>query len=106
MQLTKIWLTLILALSLTLYPAFGSPARAGSFTFEGISTMTVEDEYAVKQHRRGLVLNFSFGGPHKYKQDRKLQEEIRTADLGSGKMEAFGVLAIAIAITAITLSAD
>ena len=69
MKIFRIWLVVCLVTILPISPILGSLAQAGSINYKGISSVTVEDEYGMQQHR-GLTLNFSFGGPKDYKQKK------------------------------------
>ena len=100
MNFASIWLAILLFVSLTLAPAMGSSAQAGSINYEGISSVSVDEGYNIGQHR-GLMLNFSFGGPKDYKRKKSMQE-MQKANLDSEKLEAYGVLAIAIGIGILT----
>ena len=104
MKISRIWLATLLVISLILSPAIGSLAHAGSINYEGISSMTVENEYDMQQHR-GLVLNFSFGGPQNYQQTKSVQDMQKT-NLDSDKLEAYGVLAIAVGVLVLTIAAQ
>ena len=100
MKLSKISVALSLVATLALSPALGSLAQAGSINYKGISSVTVEDEYGMQLHR-GLTLNFSFGGPKDYRQKKSVQD-IQKANLDSAKLEAYGVLIVAIGIGILT----
>jgi hypothetical protein len=100
MKTFKIWLVVCLVIILPISPIPGSLAQAGSINYKGISSVTVEDEYGMQQHR-GLALNFSFGGPKDYKQKKSVQD-IQKANLDSAKLEAYGVLIVAIGIGILT----
>jgi uncharacterized protein YjeT (DUF2065 family) len=100
MKLSKISVALSLVATLALSSALGSLAQAGSINYKGISSVTVEDEYGMQLHR-GLTLNFSFGGPKDYRQKKSVQD-IQKANLDSAKLEAYGVLIVAIGIGILT----
>jgi len=102
MKSSKVRVALLLVFALILSPVLGSPAQAGSINYQGISPVTVDDEYDMQQHR-GLMLNFSFGGPKNYKQKKSVQD-MQKAGLDSDKAAAYGVLIIAIGITIATLA--
>ena len=102
MKSSKVRIALLLVFALILSPVLGSPAQAGSINYQGISPVTVDDEYDMQQHR-GLMLNFSFGGPKNYKQKKPVQD-MQKANLDSDKAAAYGVLIIAIGITILTVT--
>jgi hypothetical protein len=101
MKLSRIGLALSLVAALSLSFVLGSLAQAGSINYKGISSMTDEDDYDMQQHR-GLILNFSFGGPKDYNRQKKSVQTLQKANLDSDKLEAYGVLAIAIGIGILT----
>jgi len=100
MKIFRIWLVVCLVTILPISPILGSLAQAGSINYKGISSVTVEDEYGMQLHR-GLTLNFSFGGPKDYRQKKSVQD-IQEANLDSAKLEAYGVLIVAIGIGILT----
>ena len=100
MKLSKIWLVLSIVATLILSPVLGSLAQAGSINYEGIRSIAVDDDYGIQQHR-GLMLNFSFGGPKDYRQKKSVQD-MQKANLDSDKLEAYGVLVIAIGLGILT----
>jgi hypothetical protein len=100
MKLSRIGLALSLVAALSLSSVLGSLAQAGSINYEGISSMTDEDDYDMQQHR-GLILNFSFGGPKDYKKNKSVQN-MQKANLDGNKTEAYAVLVIAIGVSIIT----
>jgi hypothetical protein len=100
MKLSKISVALSLVATLALSPALGSLAQAGSINYQSISSVAIDNEYDMQQHR-GLMLNFSFGGPKDYKQKKSVQD-MQKANLDSAKLEAYGVLIVAIGIGILT----
>ena len=100
MKIFRILLTFSLVATLTLSPVLGSLAQAGSFNYQGISPVAVADDYDMPQHR-GLMLNFSFGGPKGYKQKKSVQD-MQKANLDARKTEAYVVLVIAVGIGILT----
>jgi len=100
MKSLKIRIAILLVIALALSPVLGSVAQAGSINYQGISSVTFDDEYDLQQHR-GLILNFSFGGPKDYKQKKSVQD-MQKANLESDKLEAYGVLVIAVGVTILT----
>ena len=100
MKLSKISVALSLVATLALPSALGSLAQAGSINYKGISPVAIDNEYDMQQHR-GLMLNFSFGGPKDYRQEKSVQD-MQKANLDSAKLEAYGVLVIAIGIGILT----
>ena len=93
-------MVLAIVTALSLSSVLSSLAQAGSINYEGISSMTVENDYDMHQHR-GLMLNFSFGGPKDYRQKKSVQT-LQKANLDSDKLEDYGVLAIAIGVGILT----
>ena len=100
MKLSKTCVVLAIVAALSLSSVLGSLAQAGSINYEGISSITVENDYDMHQHR-GLMLNFSFGGPKDYRQKKSVQD-MQKANLDSDKLEAYGVLVIAIGLGILT----
>ena len=100
MKISRIWLVACLVTILPISPILGSLAQAGSINYEGISSVAVDDDYDMLQNR-GLMLNFSFGGPKDYKKKKSVQD-MQKANLDSDKLEAYGVLVIAIGVAIIT----
>jgi len=77
MKIFRILLILTLVAALNLSPVLGSLAQAGSFNYQGISPVAIDNEYDMQQHR-GLMLNFSFGGPKDYRQKKSVQDMQKT----------------------------
>ena len=100
MKLSKTCVVLAIVAALSLSSVLGSLAQAGSINYQGISSMTVENDYDMHQHR-GLMINFSFGGPKDYRQKKSVQD-MQKANLDSDKLEAYGVLVIAIGLGILT----
>ena len=53
-------------------PALTGLAKAGGFNFEGISSIKTDDTQSYEKQPRGLMFNFSFGGPKDYKKTQSL----------------------------------
>jgi len=100
--LSKTCVILSIVAALIVSPAWGTLAQAGSINYDGISSVMVDDEYVMQQHR-GLMLNFSFGGPKGYKQKKSVQD-MQKANLDNDKAVAYGVLVLAIGITILTVT--
>jgi len=108
MKLSKTCVVLAIVAALSLSPVLGSLAQASSINYQGISSINyqgissiaVEDDYDMQQHR-GLMLNFSFGGPKDYRQKKSVQD-MQKVNLDSDKLEAYGVLVIAIGLGILT----
>ena len=100
MKLSKTCVVLAVVAALSLSSVLDSLAQAGSINYQGISSITVENDYDMHQHR-GLMLNFSFGGPKDYRQKKSVQD-MQKANLDSDKLEAYGVLVIAIGLGILT----
>ncbi len=100
MKLSKTCVVLAIVAALSLSSVLGSLAQAGSINYQGISSIAVEDDYDMHQHR-GLMINFSFGGPKDYRQKKSVQD-MQKVNLDSDKLEAYGVLVIAIGLGILT----
>lgn len=106
MQLSKICLASLLVASLAFSPVFGSLAQADSINYKGISSLPVDGENDMPQHR-GLMFNFSFGGPKVYKQKNSLQEDVLKRDEKINRIGGYVLLAVAAGIfIAIEVSDD
>jgi hypothetical protein len=95
MKLFKIWMVLAIAAAMILSPVWDSLAQAGSITYNGISSIAVEDDNEIQRHR-GLMLNFSFGGPKDYKQKNSLQEDVLKRDEKINKIGGYVLLVVAV----------
>ncbi len=69
--------------TMSLSPALAGFVQAGGIHFEGVTSAKTLDG----QHTRGLMLNFSFGGPKGYKKSGTVQD-MDKADLTSGQTAA------------------
>jgi hypothetical protein len=56
--------------ALSFSPALAGFAKAGGFNFEGISSIKTDDTQSYEEQPRGLMFNFSFGGPKDYKKTK------------------------------------
>jgi hypothetical protein len=100
MKLSKTCVVPAIVAALSLSSVLGSLAQAGSINYEGISSIAVENDYDMQQHR-GLILNFSFGGAKDYKKKKSVQD-MQKANLDRNKTEAYAVLIIAVGVSIIT----
>ena len=55
-------------------PSLAALAKADGFNFEGISSIKTDDTQSFDKQPRGLMFNFSFGGPKGYKKKTKSQK--------------------------------
>lgn len=101
-NLATIWLALLLVTALTFAPVLGPMAQAGSINYNGVSSVTVEDEYGMQQPM-GLMFNFSFGGPKDYKKNKSVQD-IQKANMDADKIGAYATLITGIGITILIVS--
>ena len=53
-------------------PSLAALAKADGFNFEGISSIKTDDTQSYEKQPRGLMFNFSFGGPKDYKRTPSL----------------------------------
>jgi len=60
----------LMAFALSFSPALAGLAKAGGFNFEGISYIKTDDTQSYEKQPRGLMFNFSFGGPKDYKKTK------------------------------------
>jgi hypothetical protein len=95
MKLSKVWFVILLIIALTFSPVLDSLAQAGSINYKGINSVTVEDEYGMQQYR-GLMFNFSFGGPKDYKRNNSLQEDVLKRDEKINKVGGYALLIVAV----------
>ena len=56
-----------MVLALSFSPALAGLAKAGGLNFEGISPIKTDETQSYEKQPRGLMFNFSFGGPKDYK---------------------------------------
>jgi len=93
--------------ALSFSPALTDLAKAGGFNFEGISSFKTDETDSYEKQPRGLMFNFSFGGPKDYKKTEsqiammnegtvptKTEENFRTA---VGVVIVIGLIALIIA---------
>jgi len=71
----------LMVFALSFSPALVGLAKAGGFNFEGISPIKIDDTLNYEKQPRGLMFNFSFGGPKDYKMP-KSQFSMRDLDEG------------------------
>ncbi|MFC1844358.1 hypothetical protein ACFLZ5_06160 [Thermodesulfobacteriota bacterium] len=60
----------LMVFALSFSPALAGLAKAGVFNFEGISSIKTDDTQSYEKQPRGLMFNFSFGGPKDYKKTK------------------------------------
>ena len=71
----------LMLFALSFSPAFAGLAKAGGFNFEGISSLKTDETQSYEKQPRGLMFNFSFGGPKDYK-----KTESQVAMMNEGKV--------------------
>ena len=71
----------LIVFALSFSPALTGLARAGGFKFEGISAFKTDETQSYEKQPRGLMFNFSFGGPKDYK-----KTESQIAIMNEGKL--------------------
>ncbi len=71
----------LMVFALSFSPALAGLAKAGGFNFEGISSIKTNDIQSYEEQPRGLMFNFSFGGPKDYK-----KTESQVAMMNEGKI--------------------
>jgi hypothetical protein len=71
----------LMVFALSFSPALAGLAKAGGFNFEGISSIKIDDTLSYEKQPRGLMFNFSFGGPKDYK-----KTESQVAMMNEGKI--------------------
>ncbi len=71
----------LMVFALSFSPALAGLAKAGGFNFEGISSLKIDDTQSYEKQPRGLMFNFSFGGPKDYK-----KTESQVAMMNEGKV--------------------
>ena len=93
----------LMVFALSFSPALAGLAKAGGFNFEGISSIKTDDTQSYEKQPRGLMFNFSFGGPKDYK---KTKSQVAMMD-GATKDNAKTVaLLAAIVVGLVYLSND
>jgi hypothetical protein len=60
----------LMVFALSFSPALAGLAKAGGFNFEGINSIKTDDTQSYEKQPRGLMFNFSFGGPKDYKKTK------------------------------------
>ena len=68
----KSLVTGLMIFALSFSPALAGLAKAGGFNFEGISSFKIDETQSYEKQPRGLMFNFSFGGPKDYKKTQSL----------------------------------
>ena len=71
----------LIVFALSFSPALTGLAKAGGFNFEGISAFKTGETQSYEKQPRGLMFNFSFGGPKDYK-----KTESQIAMMNEGKV--------------------
>ena len=74
----------LMVFALSFSPALAGLAKAGGFNFEGISSIKTDDTQSYEKQPRGLMFNFSFGGPKDYKKTKSQvammdKDQVKTA---------------------------
>src|SRR5210317_1415942 len=60
----------LMVFALNFSPALAGLAKAGGFNFESISSIKTDDTQSYEKQPRGLMFNFSIGGPKDYKKTK------------------------------------
>jgi hypothetical protein len=94
----KSWVVGLIVFALSFSPALTGFAKAGGFNFEGISSIKTDDTQSYEKQPRGLMFNFSFGGPKDYK---KTKYEIAMMNEGKITTEAEENLRTAVGVIAV-----
>ena len=89
----------LMVFALSFSPALSGLAKAGSFNFEGISAIKTDDTQSYEKQPRGLMFNFSFGGPKDYK---KTKSQVAMLD-GTMVLSVVGFAAV-VAVIYLTVS--
>ena len=80
----------LMVFALSFSPALAGLAKAGGFNFEGISSIKTYDTQSYEKQPRGLMFNFSFGGPEDYK---KTESQVAMLD-GTEVLSIVGFAAV------------
>ena len=88
----------LMVFALSFSPALAGLAKAGGFNFEGISSIKTDDTQSYEKQQRGLMFNFSIGGPKDYK---KIKSQVAMMD--NDKVKTYAVVA-AFAVGLVILS--
>jgi len=75
----------LMVFALSFSPALVGLAKAGGFNFEGISPFKTDETESYEKQPRGLMFNFSFGGPKDYK---KTESQIAMMNEGKATTKA------------------
>lgn len=94
----------LVVFTLSFSPALMGMAQAGGVNFEGISAITTDDTVSYENQPRGLMLNFSFGGPKDYKKTKSLVAMMN--DTGRNRAIFAGVAVGAVILALIVLNDD
>ena len=89
----------LMVFALSFSPALAGLAKAGGFNFEGISSIKTDDTQSYEKQPRGLMFNFSLGGPKDYK---KTKSQVAMMD----KDQVMTAVGVAFYIGIIALSAS
>ena len=80
----------LMIFALSFSPALAGLAKASGFNFEGISSIKTYDTQNYEKQPRGLMFNFSFGGPKDYK---KTESQVAMLD-GTEVLSIVGFAAV------------
>ena len=86
----------LMVFALSFSPALAGLAKAGGFNFECISSVKTDDTQSYEKQPRGLMFNFSFGGPKDYKKTKSQvammdEDQVKTALVVAA---IFGIIAL------------
>ena len=88
----------LMVFALSFSPALAGLAKAAGFNFEGISSVKTDDTQSYEKQPRGLMFNFSFGGPKDYKKTESqvvmMNDGKVTTTAEENLMTAVGVVAV------------
>ena len=88
----------LMVFALSFSPALAGLAKASGFNFEGISSIKTDETQSYEKQPRGLMFNFSFGGPKDYKKTKSkvamMNEGKVTTTAEENLQTAFGVVIV------------
>jgi hypothetical protein len=88
----------LMVFPLSFSPVLAGLAKAAGFNFEGLSSVKTDDTQSYEKQPRGLMFNFSFGGPKDYKKTESqvvmMNDGKVTTTAEENLMTAVGVVAV------------
>ena len=92
----------LMVFALSFSPALTGLAKAGGFNFEGISSIKTDDTQSYEKQPRGLMFNFSIGGPKDYKKTKS-----QVAMMDNDKVKTYAVVgALAVGLVILSNNSD